>query len=204
MFADDEKSELEGETPSGEAPPGPPEVDENAETVVMSSRREPVEQLAGEEAGVEAPAHEEEPAASEAESQTIEQPKTPPEPPAPETIPSARADDSWITAGSARPAAVPSPHPEPAPAAAQKEEEAFTPSPVSTPPEPVAARPAAPKGEPTGNAFGPVGDLLAQIGITNRQTQQWVAIGAAVAILACCACACLVILIPTLTGSNIF
>lgn len=197
MSADDEKSELEGETPSGEAPPGPSEVDENAETVVVSSRRELVEQPAGEEAEAGAPAPEEEPAASEAEPQTIELPKTPPGPPASETIPSARADDSWITAGSARPAAAPSLHPEPGPATPRKEEEAFTPSPVSTPPEPVAAR-------PTGNAFGPIGELLAQIGITNRQTQQWVTIGAAVVILACCACACLVILIPTFTGGNLF
>lgn len=132
--------------------------------------------------------------------------------PAPE--PAGTDDEGWVEPGVAAPpesvgepesAGKPEPAGEPAPAA----EAGFVsaPEPSASPAQPAAAQPtaqpaaataggasteAAPSAPPGKNAFGPVGDLLEKIGITNYKTQQWVTIGVGAALVLCCACVCVV------------
>ncbi len=176
MFADEERDAEE--QPASEEPlPEPPEVDEAAETIVAGSWSE-VEEEPPDKTRVEG-----KPAPAQDDWVTAEFSKGAVQPPPAEKAPPAAPAKKVEMP----PADTPPP---PVPPAAEKTVLAGT-SDTAAPFESAAATPFEPAAAPAENFMGPVGDLLARIGITSRQTQQWVTIGVAVLVLGCCACACI-------------
>jgi|SRR5690606_12129186 len=125
---------------------------------------------------------------------------TPTTPPAPEPETSGAqvydAGDDWATpevSGTVT-------EPEPQPVPVQREwasPEVTAERPADFPPPSAEVRPPGPEG----NAFGPIGDLLAKLGIRDRQAQQWVSIGALVVLLGCCACTCIIPMLSLLADA---
>jgi hypothetical protein len=186
MFADEERDAEE--QPASEEPlPEPPEVDEAAETIVAGSWSE-VEEEPPDKTRVEG-----KPVPAQDDWVTAEFSKGAAQPPPAEKAPPAAPAKKVETP----PAEMPPP---PVPPAAEKTVLAGTSDTAFS--EPAAATPFESAAAPAENFMGPVGNLLAKIGITSRQTQQWVTIGVAVLVLGCCACSCIGVIIATTSGSG--
>ncbi len=126
---------------------------------------------------------------------------TPPTPPAPEPEASGArvydTADDWRTPEVSGTVTEPEPQPVPVQREVGASPGVTAERPADFPPPSAEVRP--PK--PEGNAFGPIGDLLAGLGIRDRQAQQWVAIGALIVLLGCCACTCIIPMLSLLADA---
>jgi hypothetical protein len=114
--------------------------------------------------------------------------------------PKKKADDDWVTAAVPQPPAAPAP-PKAAAAPATPPPDAEFKQVETPPPAAEPYTPPAPAAPASGSGPSGIGGILANIGIKDKQTQQWVLIGGGILLALCCLCLCGAIVIVAISGS---